>query len=109
MNQSSFKQKEISQILFKPNFQEISESEEGFQKCGFLYLSRDFIPPKSLGLIGLTTLGASLLGNLLVGKGAIATKQGRGKTKGREGTTKAGEGTIRAGQDFQCCFIFLKF
>ena len=37
----------------------------------------------------LGTLGASLLGNLLTGKGTI----------------KASEGTITAGQDFQCCFI----
>ena len=34
------------------------------------------------------TLGASFLGNLLLGKG----------------TTITGEGTIRAGQDFECCF-----
>ena len=33
-------------------------------------------------------LGASLLGNLLIGKG----------------TTRAGEGTIRAGEDFQWQF-----
>ena len=38
----------------------------------------------------LGTLGASLLGNLLTGKGAIATIQGRG-------TIKAAEGTVRAG------------
>ena len=34
-------------------------------------------------------LNASLLGNLLAGKGTI----------------RAGEGTIRAGQDFQCSLI----
>ena len=34
-------------------------------------------------------LGASLLGNLLTGKG----------------TTTAAEGTIRAGEDFWCCLI----
>ena len=37
----------------------------------------------------LGTLGASLSGNLLTGKG----------------TTKAGEGTVRASQDFECCLI----
>ena len=37
----------------------------------------------------LGTLGASLLGNLLAGKGTI----------------RAGEGTLRAGQDFSCCLI----
>ena len=41
----------------------------------------------------LDTLGPSLLGNLLTGKGTIATSQGQGKIR-------AGEGTIRAGQDF---------
>ena len=41
----------------------------------------------------LGTIGASLLGNILTGKGVIATSQGRGKII-------AGEGTIRAGQDF---------
>ena len=56
MSQSNFKQKEISQILLKPNFKAFWQSEAGFQKCGFLYPSsrlRDFIPPKSPGLIGL--------------------------------------------------------
>ena len=38
----------------------------------------------------LGTLGASLLGNLLTGKWAIATSQGRG-------TIRVGEETIRAG------------
>ena len=38
----------------------------------------------------LGTLGASLLGNLLTGKSAIATSQGRG-------TIRAGEETIRVG------------
>ena len=41
----------------------------------------------------LVTLGASLLGNPLTGKWAIAMSQ-------RRGTLRAGEGTIRAGQDF---------
>ena len=39
----------------------------------------------------LVTLGPSLLGNLLAGKGTI---------RAGEGTTKAGEGTVKAGQDF---------
>ena len=50
------------------------------QKGGFLRM-----------LLG--TLGASLLGNLLAGKGAIATSQERGAIRGREGA-------VRAGQDF---------
>ena len=41
----------------------------------------------------LGTLGASLLGNLLTGKGMIGTSQGRG-------AIRAGEDTARAGQDF---------
>ena len=47
----------------------------------------------------LRTLGASLLGNLLTGKGAIATSQGRGiyrAGKGK-GINRAGEGIVRAG------------
>ena len=56
----------------------------------------------------LGTLGASLLGNLLTGKGAIATSQGRGiyragKGKGigrgaiGRGINKDGQGVLRAG------------
>ena len=45
-----------------------------------------------LGML-LGTLSASLLGNLLTGKGTIA----------------AGEGTIRAGQNLQCCLILTNF
>ena len=47
----------------------------------------------------LGTLGASLLGNILTGRGAIAKTQGRGKNragKGR-GIYRAGEGVLRAG------------
>ena len=46
----------------------------------------------------LGTLGASLLGKLLTGKGAIATSQGRGiyrAGKGK-GINRAGEGIVRA-------------
>ena len=46
----------------------------------------------------LGTLGASLLENLLAGKGTI---------KADEGTIRAVEGLIRTGQDFQC-FQILK-
>ena len=55
----------------------------------------------------LGTLRASFLGNLLIGKGAIAMRPerksnmpGRGTTRAGEGTVRAGEGTIREGQDF---------
>ena len=47
----------------------------------------------------LDTLGASLLGNLLTGKGAIATSQGRGIYRARKskGINEAGEEIVRAG------------
>ena len=63
----------------------------------------------------LGTLDASLLGNLLTGKGTIATSQerqqfetlatranmsGRGTIRAGEGTIIADAGTIKAGQDF---------
>ena len=64
------------------------QNEVKEQKRGFLSM-----------LLG--TLGASLLGNLLTGKGAIATSQGRGiyragKGKGK-GINRAGEGVLRVG------------
>ena len=71
------------------------------QKGGFLTM-----------LLG--TLGASFLGNLLTGKGAIATSQGRGIYRAGKGKGKAinraEEGILRAGygnkMDFQCHLIF---
>ena len=45
------------------------------------------------------TLGASLLWNLLIGKGTI--RAGKGAT-----ATSQGQGTIRAGQDFKYSLIF---
>ena len=54
----------------------------------------------------LDTLGASLLGNFLSSKEAIATSQGReakmpgqGIYRATESTVRAGGGTIRADQD----------
>ena len=44
----------------------------------------------------LNTLGASLLENLLTGKGTIRES---------EGTVRAGESAVRADQDFQCLLI----
>ena len=49
-----------------------------------------------LGML-LGTLGASLSGNLLSGKGT---------SRSGEGTVRVGEGLVRAGQVFQCCLIF---
>ena len=47
----------------------------------------------------LGTLGASLLGNILAGKGAIASRQGQGinRTAKVPGINRAGEGIVRAG------------
>ena len=46
----------------------------------------------------LGTLAASLLGDLLSGKGAIATSQGQVVNKKGEGIHRDGEGIIRAGE-----------
>ena len=56
----------------------------------------------------LGTLGASLLGNLLTGKRAIATRQGCTADVPGRGTISAGESTIRAGQEFRCGHTFLQ-
>ena len=45
-------------------------------------------------------LGATLLGNLLAGKGVIVTRQGRGTIRAGKGLGRAGKGAIRAGQNF---------
>ena len=70
---------EESGLLIK-DVSEIIKNEAKEQKGGFLGM-----------LLG--TLGASLLGNLLTGKGAIAASQGGG-------TIRADEETIRAGGNF---------
>ena len=49
----------------------------------------------------LGSLGASLLGDLLTGKGVIATSQRReANTSGQGRAFRANEGTVRAVQDF---------
>ena len=48
MSQNNFKQKEISQILLRPNFKVFWQSEQGFQRCGFVYappLPAEFYTP----------------------------------------------------------------
>ena len=45
----------------------------------------------------LGTLGASLLGNYLTGKGAIATSHKRVVNKQGKGINSAGEGFVKAG------------
>ena len=66
---------------------EVIKNEGKGQKGGFLTMP-------------LGTLGASLLGNLLTGKGAIATSQGIGTIRAGECTFRVGEGTVRTGQNF---------
>ena len=86
---------EDSGLLLK-GVSETIKNEGKEQKGGFLSM-----------LLG--TLGGSLLGNILAGKGAIAKRQG-------QGTNNAGEGVIRADygnktqdhknkMDFYCCLI----
>ena len=48
----------------------------------------------------LGTLDASLLGNLLAGKRAIATRQERGTIRAGKDTIRVGKGTFRSGQNF---------
>ena len=64
--------------LFIKGVSETIKSDTKGEKGGFLSM-----------LLG--TLGATLLGNLLTGKGTI---------RAVEGTIRAGEGTIKAGQDY---------
>ena len=45
----------------------------------------------------LGTLGARLLGNILAGKGVIATSHRRGINKKGRGINRAGEGIVRTG------------
>ena len=68
-----------SALLIK-DVSETIKNEAKDQKEGFLGM-----------LLGI--LGASLLGNLLTGRGAIAASQGRG-------TIRSNEGTIRAAKKF---------
>ena len=75
---------EVSGLLLKRVTESI-QNEVKEQKGGFLSMLLD-------------TLGASLLGNLLTGKGAIATSQGRGVNKKGKWINRAGEGIITAGE-----------
>ena len=76
---------EDSGLLLK-GVSETIQNEAKEQKGGFLSM-----------LLG--TLGASLLGNILAGKGAIAksvSEETNSKSQGR-GVNRAGEGIVRAG------------
>ena len=91
-NMKIIKSLKKSVLLIKAVNETKNEAKE--QKGGFFRM-----------LLG--TLGASLLVNLLTGKGAIAMSQGRkanmpgwGTIKVSESTFGAGEGIVRANQDF---------
>ena len=77
------KSHEDSGLLLK-GVTELVQNEVKEQKGGFLSM-----------LLG--TLGASLLGNLLTGKGAIATSHRRVVNKKNKGIVRVGEGIIKAG------------
>ena len=76
---------EDSSLLLK-GFSKTVQNEVKEQKGGFLSM-----------LLG--TLGARFLGNILAGKGVIATSQGRGVNRAGEGAIakRQSRGVIRAG------------
>ena len=76
---------EDSSLLLK-GFSKTVQNEAKEQKGGFLSM-----------LLG--TLGARFLGNILAGKGVIATSQGRGVNRAGEGAIakRQSRGVIRAG------------
>ena len=65
----------------------VSENEDKEQKGGFLSM-----------LLG--TLGASLLGNLLTGKGIYRAGKGKGINRAGEGIVRAGYGNNNNKMDF---------
>ena len=73
---------EDSGLLLK-GVTETVQNEIKEQKRGFLSMLLD-------------TLGTSLLGNILAGKGAIATSHGRGINKKGQGIVRAEEGVIKS-------------
>ena len=76
---------EYSGLLLK-GVTETVQNEVKEQKGGFLSMLLD-------------TLGASLLGNILTGRGAIAKRQGRriNREEKGQGINRAGEGVLRTG------------
>ena len=76
---------EDSGLLFK-GVSETIQNEAKEQRGRFLSMLLD-------------ELGASLLGNILAGKGAIVKRQGRGINRAGEGVIKAGYGNKR--QDYE--------
>ena len=66
---------------------ETTKNEAKEQKEGFLWISWG-------------PLGASLLGNILTGTGAITRSEGRETNVPGWGTIRVGKGTIRADQGF---------
>ena len=73
-------------LLLKGVTETVQKEVKG-QKGGFLNM-----------LLG--TLGASLLGNLLTGRGINRAKKGRGINRAREGIVRAGYGNHSSKMDF---------
>ena len=80
-----------------------SLEDPGLLLKGVIETVQNEIKEQKVGFLSalLGTLGASLLEDLLIGKGVIATSQGRGiyragKGKGK-GINRAGEGVLRVG------------
>ena len=76
--------------LLLESVSETIQNEAKEQKRGFFNMLLD-------------TFGASLLGNILVGKGVIATGHGQGMNRAGEGAiaTKQGRRIVKAG--YGCC------
>ena len=95
-------------IISNDEIRDIIKIVKSLQNSGLLLKGvnetvQNEVKEQNVGLLSmlLGALGASLLGNLLTGKGAIAKSQGRGiyragKGKGK-GINRAGEGVLRAG------------
>ena len=79
-----------------------SLDESGLLIKGVSQTIKDEAKEQKGGFLGVLvgTLGASLLGNLLTGKGVITMSQGHEVNMPGQDTIRVGKGTIRAGQDF---------
>ena len=105
----------ITTLIISEEMSDIMKIVKFLEEIGFLIIGvsetiRNEAKEQKGGFLSmlLGALGATLLGNLLTGKGVIATSQGckwletlatQANISGRS-TIRAGEGTIRTGQDF---------
>ena len=72
--------------------------ESGLLIKGVSEIIKNVAKEQKEGFLESITLGATVLGNLFTGKGAIVTSQWRG-------TIITGGGTVRSGQDFSWYLI----